>query len=263
MTLFESDSQYREKLTIWRVLSLFPLYVPLAEGRVWRWFAVNIPMDLGTGAGGIFTSDIDIIARLHDFPNSERWIYKTWEVKVSLLLKDGSARSLKAGKTRRTLTQLKAYKEFGAASTTLLDVYVCEDGFLRNNIFPTEEVNNVSSNKILELRKEGFGYQILPFEYMKEGDTDVGLFTPGNLLSPSIIQGKTGIDILSPKDFRHRQPFSRLVDDLDEFFERQGECPRKSFNQIVYCKNCRQLQLIDMKVEYECPKCKDDFIVQP
>ncbi len=95
MTLFESDSQYREKLTIWRVLSVFPLYAPLAEGRVWRWFAVNIPMDLA------------------------------------------------------------------------------------------------------------------------------------------------GIDILSPKDFRHRQPFSRLVDDLDEFFERQGERPRKSFNQIVYCKNCR------------------------
>jgi hypothetical protein len=262
MTLFESNSLYREKLTIWRVLSLSPLYAPLAEGRVWRWFAVNIPMDLGTGAGGIFTSDIDIIARLHDFPNSKRWIYKTWEVKVSLLQKDGSARSLKAGKTKRTLTQLKAYKEFGAASTTLLDIYVCEDGFLKNNIFPTKEVYDVSHNKRSELSIEGFGYQILPFEHMKEGDTDVGLFAPSGLLGPVRIQGKAGIDILSPNDFGHRQPFSRLADDLNEFFERQGDRPRKSFNQIVYCKNCRQLQLIDMKAENECPKCKDNFIVQ-
>ena len=103
-------------------MSLFPLYAPLAEGRVWRWFAVNIPMDLGTGAGEIFTSDIDLIARLYDFPNSKNWFYKTWKVKVSLLQKDGSARSLKAGKTKRTLTQLKVYKEFGAATTTLLDI---------------------------------------------------------------------------------------------------------------------------------------------
>ncbi len=133
------------------------------------------------------------------------------------MLKDGSARSLKAGKTKRTLTQLKAYKEFGAASTTLLDIYVCEDGFLENNIFPTEAVNDVSNNKISELEPLGFGYQILPFEHMKEGDTDVGLFTPGGLLHPKRIQGEANIDILSPNDFGHRQPFSRLVDDLNEF----------------------------------------------
>jgi hypothetical protein len=66
----------------------------LAEGRVWKWFAINIPMDLGTG--GAFTSDIDVIARLHDFPRSQEWLYKTWEVKVSLLCKDGSALSLQS-----------------------------------------------------------------------------------------------------------------------------------------------------------------------
>lgn len=96
-------------------------------------------MDVGTGAGNEFTSDIDIIARLYDFPNSKNWFYKTWEVKVSLLQKDGSARSLKIGKTKRTLNQLKAYKKFGSAITILLDIYILEDGFLENNSFPTEE----------------------------------------------------------------------------------------------------------------------------
>ncbi len=237
-------------------MSLFPLYGDLAEGRVWRWFAINIPMDLGTGAGGTYTSDLDIIARLSDFPNSKNWIYKTWEVKVSVLLKDGTARSLKAGKVKRTLTQLKAYRSFGSARSTLLDVYICEDGFLESNIFPTKAVSDASHHKASEFIKEGFGYQMLPFEHTKEGDTDIGLFSPRNR------QGKTVVDILSPRDFGHRQPFSRLVEDIDNFFEQQGEQPRKSFHQVVYCKNCCQFQLIDMKKVYECPNCNDDFIIQ-
>ena len=107
-----------------------PLFAPLAEGRVWKWFAINIPMDLGTG--GTFTSDMDIIAMLHDFPGSKEWLYKTWEVKVSLLCKDGSALSLKAGKgkLKRTVTQLKAYRKFGSPAVSLIDVYVCEAGFM-------------------------------------------------------------------------------------------------------------------------------------
>lgn len=60
MVLFESESQYREKAAIWRLFSLLPLYGPLADGHIWEWFAVNVPMDLGTG--GDFTSDIDILA---------------------------------------------------------------------------------------------------------------------------------------------------------------------------------------------------------
>jgi hypothetical protein len=261
MTLFSSDPQYREKLAIWRIMSVFPLYGTLAEGHVWRWFAVNVPMDLGTGASEPFTSDIDIIARLDDFPRSRQWFYKAWEVKVSLLQTDGSARSLKAGKTRRTLTQLKAFKEFGVSSTSLLDVYVCENGFLRNNLFPTGEVFDVSMKKRLELKLEGFGYQILPFEHEKQGDDDVGLFTPSGILDIHT-QGKTNIDVLRPLEFGHRQPFSRLVEDLNDFFERQRDRPRKSFNQIVYCRNCRNLQLIDMKVDDECPNCNDDLIAQ-
>jgi hypothetical protein len=55
---------------------------------MWGWFAINIPMDLATG--GVFTSDIDVIAWLSDHPRSKEWIYKTWEVTVGLLSKDGS-----------------------------------------------------------------------------------------------------------------------------------------------------------------------------
>lgn len=256
MTLFESDSQYREKLTIWRIMSLLPLYGSLAEGRIWKWFAINIPMDLGTAVGGNFTSDLDIVARLSDFPNSKNWIYKAWEVKVSLLLKDGTSRSLKAGKTKRNLTQLKAYKSFGSAKSTLLDVYICEDGFLQNNSFPPKEVLNLNLHKATEFSKEGFGYQIAPFQHKNQNDIDVGLLIPSNT------QGKPVVDLILPRDFGYRQPFSNLMKDIDNFFEQLGEFPRKSFHQIVFCKNCHQLQLIDMKEVYACPNCNDDFILQ-
>lgn len=120
---------------MWRIFSLMPLYAALAGGKVWRWLVLNIPMDLMSG-GGRFTSDIDIIAKVHDFPNSQAWLYKTWEFKVSLLCKDGSARSLKAGKTARTVTQLKAYRDFGSLEVSLLDGYICEAGFGHRNPFP-------------------------------------------------------------------------------------------------------------------------------
>ncbi|MGC1390730.1 MAG: hypothetical protein WA816_06810, partial [Bacteroidales bacterium] len=109
MTLFKSNPQHREKLTIWHVLSLLPLYRTLSDGKMWRWLAINIPMNI-VGNECNFTSEIDIMARLYDYPNSKEWIYKAWEVKASLLHKDGSISSLKAGKTKRTITQLKAYR---------------------------------------------------------------------------------------------------------------------------------------------------------
>lgn len=255
MPLFECDPQYREKLTIWRVLSLLPLYAPLAEGRIWKWFAINIPMQIGNESGHEFTSDLDIIACLSDISNSRNWIYKTWEVKVSLLDKYGIARSLKVGKIKRTKIQLNAYRNFGAAMTTLLDIYICEDGFLQNNEFPTKEVVDVIGKKNSEFKVDGFGYQMLTFEHRKDGNDDIGLFTPFS------VSGNPVANVLPPKDVGHRQPFSRLTDDISKFFEQQTN-PRKSFNQVVYCKNCRQFQLIDMKHIFECPNCMDDFIQQ-
>ena len=156
------------------------------------------------------------------------------------------------------MTQLKAYKGFGAPDVTLLDVYICEDGFMSNNIFPTKELTDVIIEKKTELAKEGFGYQLLPFEHEKEGEYDVGLLAFRSTTSMT----KITADVLSSKNFGHRQPFSRLVDDIDKFFEQLGKRPRKHLNQIVYCKNCRQLQLINMKIEYECTNCKDNLIAQ-
>jgi hypothetical protein len=213
-------------------------------------------MDLGSG--GAFTSDIDIIARLHDFPKSQQWLYKTWEVKVSLLCKDGTARSLKRGKLPRTLTQLTAYKDFGCPAVSLLDVYVCEAGFMRGNAFPPDSLKSNVSSKIDDLRRRGFGYQLLPFEHGEDGADDVGLIAMHSALNPL----QTTFNLLPAVSEGPRQPFSRLAERLSEFFESAPDRPRKSFNQIVFCKDCRQLQLISMKDEHNCRACQADLIVQ-
>ena len=223
---------------------------------MWRWFAINIPMDLGTG--GRFTSDIDILARLHDFPRSREWLYKTWEVKVSLLCKDGTGRSLKAGKTMRTLTQLRAYREFGSPDVSLLDVYLCEAGFMRHNTFPPQCLSNSISSKVSELKQEHFGYQLLPFEHGKHGQDDIGLLAIPNAANPI----QTTMKILNPAVSRPREPFLRLAEHIDEFFEQAGHRHRKHFNQIIFCRSCRQLQLINMREANTCPNCRSDLITQ-
>jgi hypothetical protein len=264
LTLFESESQYREKATIWRTFSLLPLFSCLAGGHVWRWFAINIPMDLGTG--GRFTGEIDIIARLSNRPRSPDWFYRTWEVKVSLLSRDGKARSLKRGKTGKVMNQLRAYREFGAPEVSLLDIVLCEAGCLASNPFPTRELFDAVATKLPELRDERFGYHLLPFEHGRDADGDVGLFTthqedlPGRRDYPLL--GRPDFHMLEPAVTNAGEGFMRLAHRLDEFFEAAAERPSKSFNQIVFCRDCRQLQLIRMRDDEDCPTCGADLIAQ-
>jgi hypothetical protein len=264
LTLFESESQYREKATIWRTFSLFPLFPCLAGGHAWRWFAINIPMDLGTG--GRFTGEIDIIARLSNRPRSPDWFYRTWEVKVSLLGRDGKARSLKTGKTGKVMNQLRAYREFGAPEVSLLDIVLCEAGCLASNPFPTPEVFDVVAKKLPELRDERFGYHLLPFEHGRDADGDVGLIStnqkdlPGRRDHPML--GRPDFYLLEAAVTNAGEGFMRLAQRLDQFFEAAAPRPAKSSHQIVFCRECRQLQLIRMRDDEACPTCGADLIAQ-
>jgi hypothetical protein len=54
----------------------------------------------------------------------------------------------------------------------------------------------------------------------------------------------------------------RLAQRLDEFFEAAAERPAKPCHQIVFCRDCRQLQLIRMRDDEACPTCAADLIAQ-
>jgi hypothetical protein len=261
MVLFESESQCREKAAIWRLFSLLPLYGPLADGHIWEWFAVNVPMDLGTG--GDFTSDIDILARLRNDPPADGWFYRAWEVKVSLICRDGTCRSLKAGRKRigKITNQLRTYRKFGCPHVSLLDVYICEDGCLRNNRIPPQALIQPVNAKMGELCVERFGYQLLPFEHGKSGGGDSGLLS---LLGPKVpFQGpavQTTLPLLRAVSHEPHHPFSKLAARLDGFFVSHWG---KASQQIIFCRKCRSLQLICMgQGDYLCPECRDNLITQ-
>ncbi len=273
MTLFDSDPQYREKATIFRVFSLLPLRSSLLAGCVCRWFAVNIPMDLGTNDG--YAGDIDIIACLKRWPtDGSPWpndlspwhrdtpkrgfFYRTWEVKVAKLHRNGEARSLKRGKTGRILSQLDTHRKFGSPNVSLLDVYLCEAGLFGtgNADFPTSAQQSIYA-KIPELRSRQFGYQILPFGHHRVEDYDVGLFAPGRGANMD-----TARNVLYPAVSRHQQPFSKLASRIDSVWE--STRTKGPFEQmVVFCRACRSLKVVSTKAdEYNCPDCHDDLVAQ-
>jgi hypothetical protein len=173
-------------------------------------------MDLGTG--GEFNSDIDILARLRNNPPADGWFYRAWEVKVSLICRDGTCRSVKAGKTRKTANQLRTYRKFGCPNVSLLDAYICEAGYFSNNKFPPDGLIRPVEAKISELRGERFGYQLLPFEFGKDGDVDVGLRAlrgPEMPFHGPAIQ--TTLPLLWAVTHEPHHPFSKLAARIDDF----------------------------------------------
>ena len=258
MTLFDTDAQYREKAAIWVVLSKIQLYASLADGKVWRWFAANLPMDLGTG--GYDQSDIDVMVSLWDYPDSPRTkLYRAWEVKVGLLHADGHGRSLKAGKTQRMMNQVEAYRDFGIPEVSLLDVYLCETGFMRNNPFPPPVLQESLPKKLAELHRAGFGYRLLPFEFSL--DPNRPALDPLRTYNLGLSPIKTTFDVLRPVVRSPRDGFMRLVEKIDDFVARTPAATG-GFRQVVFCRACRRLQQIRMRDTINCPGCGDNLVQQ-
>jgi hypothetical protein len=254
LTLFEFDPQLRETAAIFRLLQSFELRWGLAEGRVFRWFAANIPMDLLPTSR--FRGDLDMIACLRSFPSEPRALhYLTWEVKVALVDKLGRPKSLKRGKTRNVVQQLKIHRKFGSPEPSLLEMFVCEDGPVSLKHFPSPEVFEVIQERADALVKNNFGYKILPFQHGRDGDDDVGTFTIQHPYS----RIQTASTIVRPMRTAALGGFLELMATLDGFAE-----SRKSigFRVIVFCKSCRHLGTVSMKGDTICPTCGSWLIVQ-
>ena len=157
------------------------------------------------------------------------------------------------------MRQLKTYRKFGSPAVSLLDIYLCETGFLNQNDFPPPVLRDSLLNKMHMLHDRNFGYQLLPVEYSRTAD---GRDHKLSLIRSSWDPLKSPFDLLQPGTSSPTQPFARLADHLDEFFEKSPNRTRKSFHQIVYCRSCRELRLISMKEEHKCPSCNSDLVRQ-
>lgn len=255
MSLFHVPSQNRESLTIWEVFTYLPLYADLSDGEVYKWYAFNIPMKIVPGTR--YTSDIDIIGCFSGRYGAA-YSYKTWEVKVSLIDKDGKPHSLKAGKTKDVLNQLGAYRDFGSPSVTLLESYICEQGYLEKFRGLPDEVNRLAREKIPYFQNEGFGYQLLPFQQSTIGGKMVvsGMMRPGRL-SPLL-------KILKPVVRPSSDDFVKLTEKIWGFImanQNTSMAPVHK-NLITYCSSCKSLCMIERKADPICPSCGKPILFQ-
>lgn len=257
MALAGSDPQYREKAAVWALLGNLPLYVSLNPGTVWRWFAASLPMDLGTG--GFNRTDIDLLACYVDLPRSENRFYCAWEVKVGVLRADGSGQSLKSGKIDRTMKQLEACRDFGVPLLSLLDVYLCEYGFMASGMFPPPVLIPSLRQKLQELHRRGFGYKALPFHLASRSGSHHG--DELSVFNDSLVPLRCAFDVLPPTARRPGDGFVRLVERIEKLLD---ETPHSSvgFQQIVFCRSCRRLQVLRMRDEVLCPNCRDNLVRQ-
>ena len=163
---------------------------------------------------------------------------------------------------------MRAYRQFGAPEVSLLDIVLCEAGCLAANAFPTRELVEAVATKLPELKDEHFGYHLMPFEHERDADGDVGLRTfnigdrPGRRDYPMF--GRPDFHILQAAVTNVDDGFMRLAQRLDEFFEAAPARQAKSRlrHQIVFCRECRKFQLIQMRDEEACPTCRADLIAQ-
>jgi hypothetical protein len=250
MNIFNSPSQSRESLTIWRIFSMLPLNAGLAQGQIYSWYAVNIPMNLVPGTK--YTSDIDIMGCFRVRMSDEK-MYRTWEVKVGLISKEGKGKSLKGGKTKDILKQLTAYRNFGSPYVSLLDTYLCEDGLLENNPFPTAEIAPIIKDHFDYAKEHGFGYQLLPFEHSNVDGTDVGIRA-----FPSPVGLGTQINLLRPTIQEPSGDFKILTDLLWKF---ANDGNRLGRIVITYCKQCKRLCILKMGAEPVCPYSNHSLLI--
>jgi hypothetical protein len=197
-----------------------------------------------------------MIACLRSFPSEPRALrHLTWEVKVALVDKLGRPKSLKRGKTRDIVQQLKIHRKFGASEPCLLEMFVCEDGPVSLKHFPSPAVFDVMRERADALVRNNFGYKILPFQHGRDGDDDVGTYTIQHPYS----RIQTASTIVRSIRTAASGEFLELMETLDGFAE-----SRKSIglHVIVFCKSCRRLGTVSMKGEAICPTCGSWLIAQ-
>jgi hypothetical protein len=232
----------------------------MVDGRVFRWWAINIPLDLLPGSG--YFGDIDLMVCTLSTPKEPPGIfYKTWEVKLMLVDKSGKPHSLKSNKTEGILNQLKVQRKFGSPDVSLLELYLHEAGSAPFKFFPTADVFTVVERRAKALKQALFGYQVLPFRHAQNQDReDFGIATLENPFS-----GTPAISLVRSLKAEAKGAFLSLAQHLNVFAETESRRLAKTFGWVViaYCRTCRKLCLIHTRDPASCYHCSTPLAGHP
>lgn len=242
--LFSSSPQSREALAILKLIR-GPNMWALCNDTVY-WTAINIPLDI-IGKGR-YSGDIDIIVCMpREFLNDAAgFIYRSFEVKASLVHKGGLVKSLKSGKHKAAVKQLNKLRDFGAQQVFLLDIYIAERGYSAANsaTLPREVIDEINRKAEL-LKQKNFGYVMLIEEPAPNINDELGGIA--HML----------VNILPTQEETMREPFTTLVKHIDSFYKSiSTKKPIGGLPLITYCKQCKELILLTVHgSDFSCPYC--------
>jgi hypothetical protein len=184
--------------------------------------------------------------------------YKTWEIKLMLIDKAGRPRSLKRNRTGDILNQLKIHRKFGSPDVALLELYLHETKSKTFEFFPTAEVCSVVESRVKELKKQMFGYQVLPFGYgINSQAEDLGTWA---LVHP-LQNVRQCFELLRSVKTEPKGGFLNLAQYLWAFAESESKRLSKPLGYVViaYCPACKKLCLIHRNEDACCYYCFRPF----
>lgn len=250
-TLYNTNSQQRERNAIFQFFNS-PFIFALCNDW-WNWFAVGIPMNLN---GNDIDGDLDlIVSRPSKTPPQigTKPMYRVFEVKTSIIEKEGKVRSLKLGKINELNGQLKKLKKFGCHQLFLFDIYVIQSGFsLINDSLPIK-IKEAIFKKARETIDIKIGYVAGAIESSPFYDDNVG-----GILHPLI-------NIISADKLDPVGPFLGLMEKLEHFYNdfknNKENLKNMGIPIITYCYDCKKLTMLSLNqyCKYSCFYCSGDL----
>jgi len=252
--LFNINGQVRENFAIIKLLKSRDIF--FLCNNTYSWIAVNIPLNM---CGGSVKGDIDILIAMpifpKDFPQNQkgrmRHIYRTFEVKVSKIDKQGNCKSLKFGnKFNKTKKQLYKLIKSGSQQTFLLTIFVLESGYHNNFDKLPKLLISLIEKKVREVKNEDFGYVCTFLEQQTGWDEEK---TPPMTHAPKSLK--------PAKIKKLDDPIKNIIKHLEKFWK---ENEIKDFSKIpfiAHCPKCKKLNILYAKdSSYKCKYCKKDII---
>ncbi len=249
--LFKTNSQKREKLTVWRLFNS-PFIYDLSAG-LWKYFAVGIPLNL---LGGETIGDIDLLICRPTLSHQtyevdfEKLEYRVFEIKVSTTDINGIPKSLKLGKMNKIKSQVNKLKKFGCPLIYYFEIFLFETGFSDSNFSPTKEMIKSIKTKEEFFATNQHGFLISALEFVK------------NFPEKHACKWRPIINVSMPEKQDSKKAFHNLSNCLEKFYnENLNILKQNSFNGIPvisYCYSCRQL--IVPKTTLECSKCNTTLL---
>lgn len=242
--LYNIDNQKREKFAILKLLSS---HFDFLCNDTWKWFAVNIPLDL---CGGTIKGDIDILVAMVRFKISqgkivgEEVIYRVFEVKTTKIDKNGNFKSLKINKFEKIKQQLYKLINAGSQQTFLTEIFILEADYSKKFIKLPDFVASFIRDKVSKIKNEKFGYNCIILEQQRGFDEEkTGIFHMSMCLK--------GAEILKIEN-----PIKCVVKQVEDFWE-QEKTSAKGLAFIAYCEKCKKLNILCIDNQtHVCRYCK-------